>query len=97
MTNEKKENTTIYFIPSTGEFTNDAETAFALAAQDIKKYNNYLYQATISDPIVFKTDYGYVVKCIRANGKDFQRRIRMFDAGKDKIVFEGFVLDAQEN
>lgn len=97
MTNEKKENNIVYFIPSTGEFTNDAETAFALAAQNIKKRNNILYRTTISDPIVFKTDYGYVVKCIKANGKDFQRSIRMFDTSKEKIIFEGFVLDAQEN
>lgn len=52
---------------------------------------------TISEPVAFKTKNGYIVKCIRENGKDFKRKILVFDNDKDKIPFEGIILNAQKN
>ena len=97
MTNEKKENT-VYYVANTHQFTGDAETAIALAAKDIKKCNERSWvRETISEPIAFKTRNGYIVKCIRENGKDFKRKIFVFDSSKDKIPFEGIILNAQKN
>lgn len=97
-TTEKKENM-VYFVANTHQFTGDAETAIALAAKDIKKCNEDMWKREIiSDPVAFKTCYGYIVKCIRENGKDFKRKIFVFDSSsKDKISFEGIILNAQKN
>lgn len=97
VTNEKKENM-IYFVAKTAQFAGDVETAIALAAKDIKKCNEKPWmRETISDPVAFKTKNGYIVKCIRENGKDFKRKILVFDNDKDKIPFEGIILNAQKN
>ena len=87
-TNQDKK--VVYFVPTLMRvFTNLAD-ALSNAAQNIKDNCD---GEILSRPVTFKTEYGYIVKCINNRGKDRVRNIFTFTAEDENEYFNGVMLE----